>query len=237
MAKHSSKRSPDGKRVRRVRPRLALRTPFSTQRSTQQEVLRGAENVLAEVERSTGLRAVKLVDLRRGARGGSMVVVEVESTRSGADAAPDWYVVGLNAEGRVVSCTLTQRPSLESGATSDAPLDAMGVVHPALPVELGLRADLARRDLRTARGLGQERDDGAHQGQDTDHGEGRGVAGRTDQPRRDQRPGNTADGPSHQHEPVDAAGVGHAEELAGGGRHGSETAAVARVDHRGQDAP
>lgn len=142
MAKHSSKRSPDGKRVRRVRPRLALRTPFSTQRSTQQEVLRGAENVLAEVERSTGLRAVKLVDLRRGARGGSMVVVEVESTRSGADAAPDWYVVGLNAEGRVVSCTLTQRPSLESGATSDAPLDAMGVVHPALPVELGLRADL-----------------------------------------------------------------------------------------------
>lgn len=126
MAKHSSKRSPDGKRVRRVRPRPALRTPFSTHRSTQQEVLRGAENVLAEVERSTGLPAVKLVDLRRGARGGSVVVVEVESTRSGADAAPDWYVVGLNAEGRVVSRTLTQRPSLESGATSDAPLDARG---------------------------------------------------------------------------------------------------------------
>ncbi|NHU86138.1 hypothetical protein GWK18_11190 [Kocuria sp. JC486] len=129
MAKHSSRRSPEGKRIRRLRTGLSPRT----RRSVGREVARGPANVLTEVEHSTGLHARKLVDLRHGARGGSVAVVEVDGSTSAAGPAPDRYVVGLNTDGRVVSCVLTERRA------EQAPTD---VVSPVLPMELGLRADL-----------------------------------------------------------------------------------------------
>lgn len=129
MAKHRRKWRPSLKNAHRKTSQHSTELA----RPNRSNVPEAISTAVREVGRTTGHEASKVVELQRTGDGGWLIVVETFSPTGVSGVKPEQYVIRLSSEGSILSYELVGH---------DSPSRSAEAPRSALPVDLGLRAEL-----------------------------------------------------------------------------------------------
>lgn len=129
MAKDRRKWRPGLKKVCRKSSQHAA----GPRRSSRSNIPEAISRAVQEVGQTTGHEAGKIVELQRTNDGGWLIVAETRASTGDPAVMAEQYFIRLTGEGNIISYELAGRetPSRSTGSTQRA-----------LPVDLGLRAEL-----------------------------------------------------------------------------------------------